>query len=128
MHYSPTASFLVALLSVSVVASPLNRRDGDYSKIHRQANPGASPRNGTQAMLRAYQKYQWGAPITTNEHISTNAASDPVNEKLATGGVSGSGSGLVAATPEQHNSEYLCPVTIGGQSLNLDIDTGSSDL
>ena len=26
------------------------------------------------------------------------------------------------------DSEYLCPVTIGGQTLNLDFDTGSSDL
>jgi hypothetical protein len=28
----------------------------------------------------------------------------------------------------QYDSEYLCPVTVGGQMLNLDFDTGSSDL
>lgn len=36
--------------------------------------------------------------------------------------------GSVSAVPQSHNSEFLCPITIGGQRLNLDIDTGSSDL
>ncbi len=36
--------------------------------------------------------------------------------------------GTVTASPEQYDSEYLCPVSIGGQTLNLDFDTGSSDL
>lgn len=29
---------------------------------------------------------------------------------------------------EQYDQSYLCPVTIGGQTLNLDFDTGSADL
>ena len=38
------------------------------------------------------------------------------------------GSGEVTATPEENESEYLSPVTIGGQKLNLNFDTGSADL
>lgn len=38
------------------------------------------------------------------------------------------GVGIVAATPEAGDVEYLAPVEIGGQTLNLDFDTGSSDL
>ena len=37
-------------------------------------------------------------------------------------------SGTVVATPEQYDTEYLAPVTIGTQSFNLDFDTGSADL
>ncbi len=38
------------------------------------------------------------------------------------------GTGVVPATPEQGDIEFLAPVVIGGQTLNLDFDTGSSDL
>ncbi|KAK5996892.1 Aspartic protease PEP3 [Cladobotryum mycophilum] len=36
--------------------------------------------------------------------------------------------GSVVATPENNDVEFLSPVNIGGQTLNLDFDTGSSDL
>lgn len=36
--------------------------------------------------------------------------------------------GIVAANPEKNDVEFLSPVSIGGQTLNLDFDTGSSDL
>lgn len=40
----------------------------------------------------------------------------------------GDESGEVVATPADNGAEYLSPVTIGGQKLNLNFDTGSSDL
>jgi aspergillopepsin I len=36
--------------------------------------------------------------------------------------------GSVTATPAAQDVEYTCPVSIGGQTLNLDFDTGSADL
>lgn len=36
--------------------------------------------------------------------------------------------GTVEAIPEENDTEYLSPVDIGGQKVNLDFDTGSSDL
>lgn len=36
--------------------------------------------------------------------------------------------GEVTATPADNGAEYLSPVTVGGQNLNLNFDTGSSDL
>ncbi|CZR64798.1 probable aspergillopepsin A precursor [Phialocephala subalpina] len=38
------------------------------------------------------------------------------------------GTGIVAATPEQGDVEYLAPISIGGQTMNMDFDSGSSDL
>ena len=36
--------------------------------------------------------------------------------------------GTGTATPTQYDSSYLVPVNVGGSTLNLDFDTGSSDL
>lgn len=38
------------------------------------------------------------------------------------------GQGSVVANPEAQDVAYLCEVNIGGQTLNLDFDTGSADL
>jgi hypothetical protein len=48
----------------------------------------------------------------------------------STGSVSAAtnSSGVVTATPEAGDVEYLAPVNIGGQTINMDFDTGSSDL
>ena len=50
------------------------------------------------------------------------------NLEVPTNVLAAAADGSVGATPEQYDAEYLCPVTIGGQTLNLDFDTGSSDL
>ncbi|KAL6719114.1 hypothetical protein ACLMJK_003351 [Lecanora helva] len=131
MYQTLPASFLLSLLLwATAFATPLVKRNGDYSKIHRQATYGTNPRNGTLAFIRTYRKYNWALPVQTNEHVSTTpdskSSSSSASGKSAV--AAGSGSGSVVATPEVHNSEYLCPVTIGGQTLNLDVDTGSSDL
>ena len=71
---------------------------------------------GPIALARVYGKYMSigaSAPAIVENAASKAAASDD---------------GTVAANPQQYDSEYLSPVTIGGQTLNLDFDTGSSDL
>lgn len=40
----------------------------------------------------------------------------------------GNKTGSVAANPEQNAALFLSPVDVGGQTLNLDFDSGSSDL
>jgi hypothetical protein len=72
-------------------------------------------RNGTAAMLKAYAKYNLKPtrkmPTAFTESLSLRRRQD----------------GSVPAIPND-GSEYLVPVTIGGEPLNLDFDTGSSDL
>lgn len=54
---------------------------------------------------------------------------NPANELVIANKKNSSGQdGEVAATPEENDTEYLAPVSIGGQKVNLDFDTGSSDL
>lgn len=55
---------------------------------------------------------------------TTTSAAATASASASTGG----GEGEVNAHPEENESEYLSPVTIGGQKLNLNFDTGSADL
>lgn len=66
--------------------------------------------------LKAYSKYGKTAPVELQKAAAGSTAS----------GASGTGS--VSANPQQYDSEYLCSVTVGQDTLNLDFDTGSSDL
>lgn len=65
--------------------------------------------SGPAQMAKVYAKYGKAAP------------KDVVAAAAANGGP-------VSTSPSQYDSEYLTPVSIGGQTLNLDFDTGSSDL
>ncbi len=128
MHHLVSSSLLFTILLASSSASPLAKRDPTaYSKIHRQVIPGSGPRSFSKVRDRACLRYNLDCQSQAREELATNTASTASpNEKLATGG--GPGSGEVTATPVNHDSEYICPIKVGGQTLNVNIDTGSSDL
>ena len=110
MHFSKlgAASALVALASATPVEySPLDKR-GVAFKLH-QSIPKPFMLSGPSSVLSTYRKYKATPP---SDVVSAAANND----------------GTVTASPETYDSEYLCPVSIGGQTLNLDFDTGSSDL
>ncbi|KAG6359953.1 hypothetical protein INS49_011007 [Diaporthe citri] len=82
-------------------------------------NRGFKGRNGTAAYLRAIAKYAHLADKDgVNKATSPSDAnsSDPLGE--------------IVGFNEENDREWLCPVKIGtpGQTLNLDLDTGSADL
>ena len=90
-----------------VAAVPVEKRGASFRLDQTVRKPFLL--SGPSAVAKTYAKY--GQPVP--DVIAAAAANND---------------GTVAADPEQYDSEYLCPVSIGGQTLNLDFDTGSSDL
>ncbi|KAI4725999.1 acid protease [Aureobasidium sp. EXF-10728] len=64
----------------------------------------------------------------TAASVSTYAPPAPAASAAAPSTNQDDETGEVVATPADNGAEYLSPVTIGGQKLNLNFDTGSSDL
>ncbi|KAL8720601.1 MAG: hypothetical protein Q9225_002565 [Loekoesia sp. 1 TL-2023] len=90
-------------------ASPVDKRATKKDFTVHQSIAKSKIRSGPAAVAATFYKY---------------GKQPPANVKAAAANNDGS----VTTTPTQYDSEYLTPVTIGGQQLNLDFDTGSSDL
>lgn len=105
---SITSILTAGTLAGLTLAKPITRAAPVKGFSIAQSVPIA-PKTGPGYLRDAYRKY--GKPVPSN--VDAAAAS---------------GQGSVSATPEQYDTEYLCPVSIGGQTLNLDFDTGSADL
>lgn len=124
--------FLVTLLAALVLAVPTPTRRRSLQKrsfkVPRQLNK-AHPTgpNGAVAMRKVFRKYNFQVKdvFTTKEGFiglskqNANSTSSAANK---------TSTGTVAALPEQNAALFLSPVNVGGQTLNLDFDSGSSDL
>ncbi|KAL1633813.1 hypothetical protein SLS56_002692 [Neofusicoccum ribis] len=120
MHSFRVFVLLVALLATVVLARPAPSKTTKTLqprsfKVPRSLNPKVKRKDGARAIRKAMRKYGI-KPVT--------AAS---NQTLAAGNSTGE-NGEVAANPEDNEALFLSPVKIGGQTLNLDFDSGSSDL
>lgn len=107
------APLLVLLPAVAhaTATSPLPEPCDDGTCFHiRQTATGQVLRNGPADVVRAYARY-------ANASAPTAVAYAAVAVQTAS----------VSAVPEQYDTEYLCPVTVGNETLNLNFDTGSSD-
>lgn len=140
--------FLAALVAAAPSSNPSIQKRGVF-KVERVRNANFQGHNGPKQLLKSLRKYRMNIPPTLMDAIKNQApaaSATSVQDKLtnslaavgnnnAAGNVSAAanttaapGTGLVTATPEQGDVEYLSPVSIGGQTLNLDFDSGSSDL
>ena len=109
-----TFLFTAALALAGVLkASPIYKRDdGDTFSIE-QVQAAVQLKNGPGQVAQTLQKYGQDVP----ENIQVAA-----NNRAASSGSD------VANPSDQYDSAYVCPVVIGGTTLQLDFDTGSSDL
>ena len=117
------ASALASIVAAAPHASISNfKRASNVTGATRFTVPQGPPKlpgqkiAGPIALARVYGKY---ASIGANAPAQVNAAASRA---------AGTNDGTVAANPEQYDQAYLEPVSVGGQTLNLDFDTGSSDL
>ena len=104
---SNTQLSVALALIASTNASPIEPRGLAFTV--QQSVAKNFIKSGPAAMAATYAKFGKQAPANVTAAAANN-------------------DGTVVASPTEYDSEYVCPVIIGGQTLNLDFDTGSSDL
>ncbi|KAK0119655.1 hypothetical protein ONS95_011092 [Cadophora gregata] len=110
---------------------------GLVDAMNAAAAANAAPVGSIADALSNSASIQIGAAPVEEKKKAQGSATRSVPGSLSTGGATagarangtaGKATGIVTATPEQGDVEYLSPVTIGGQTINMDFDSGSSDL
>lgn len=114
--------FLALLFITTAFSSPIRQKQKRSFKIPRIPQPNYKP-NGKAAYKRALFKFGFGdisfqpnGEIATRIQAATNASVDATED------------GQTAATPSQNDAQFLSPVNVGGQTLVMNFDSGSSDL
>ena len=125
------AAILTVVLAVRVIGSAIPPRDAT-SKTKPEAaiklgafsltqvrNEAFVP-HGPLALAKVYKKHGIPIPNDVRDAVARFRKTRPI--KRATGSAT--------ATPQEHDVEYLTPISIGTppQNLTVDVDTGSSDL
>ena len=118
MHHIPKALLVFLYLGAAVLAAPTKPSDA-FFKVHRRRALSPRALSGPAALNKAYGKYGWAV---------TDRSGNTAQSKVSLAAGNRSESGTVKATPEEGDAEFLSPVKIGGQTLMMNFDTGSSDL
>jgi len=144
---------LYGLLATFADASPVEKRSNIQKRGHfvvpRVPNENFKGHDGTRQLIKAYRKFSMPMPPGLLEAMAAQAANNPEPVKaesvkaeglksFATSGTNATngtnaaagapGTGLTTATPIRNDVEYVSPIKIGGQTINVDFDSGSSDL
>ncbi|KAI4259314.1 MAG: hypothetical protein L6R42_004632 [Xanthoria sp. 1 TBL-2021] len=109
-------------LSSAVLAAPTKTGKGSF-KIQRRRISARSLGGGAAELGKAYRKYGWDVPTALSDKSSTHkslALGDPKDPDDDTGNI--------PADEEEGDVSFLAPITVGGQPLMMNFDTGSSDL
>lgn len=89
----------------------------------------AASLDGPTELAKAYKKHGWSLPSKAVSRVATSNIT--FSQKAATGSApstEGTGTENIPVKVGEADTQFLSPVTIGGQEFNLNFDTGSSDL
>ncbi|KAI1128373.1 aspartic peptidase domain-containing protein [Nemania abortiva] len=111
------ASLLSAVEKQEELISKREPRRKGMGNGNANGNGVTAAANGRKGNGRGRKGKGGGAAAAGGDLAPQQAASANTN-----------GTGLVVNVPEANDVEYLSPVNIGGQVVNLDFDSGSSDL
>ena len=101
------ASALFTIVSTSPLVDKRSKVNKDCTFRQSVRKPGLQ--SGPKAYASIFAKYGKEPPAAVKAAAANN-------------------DGIEITTPTEYDSSYLTPVTIGGQTVNLNFDTGSSDL
>lgn len=133
MHSLQSFLFLL-LLGYGVFAAPTSPRaqpQGRSFKVERIKRGNSI--HGPTALRRAYRKFgivptTFGVDLSDFEPFNTTSISGTAANLLVTDAQEPEQTGAVSAQSVQNDAAFVSPVTIGGQKIVMNFDTGSADL
>ena len=140
MHVTVNQLVLAAMLLVTMAsASPMAKQEtkeestkDTFSVRQTRSKTYAARKNGPAGLRYAYDKYNMHPPTETKGKKIVGGKQKTVKQKSKASQADSSaagGVGSVTATPSDPlDDEYVSTVTVGGQKVHVDFDTGSSDL
>jgi len=114
-----TSLILALALTSTIVATPVQLEKRNTFSVE-QVERSKYLKNGPQQMAKTLRKYGKPVPANLLAAVENSAV-------YATAAANDTGSDP-AVPADQYDSLYLSPVTIGNSTVQLDFDTGSSDL
>ncbi len=118
--------FVLALFLTAVLASPVHRQSKQKRsfKVPRIQQHNYRP-NGKAAYRRALFKFGFSdISFVPNGEVATRIKAATDAQVNATDVEDGE----TSASPTQNDAQFLSPVTVGGQQLVMNFDSGSSDM
>lgn len=120
--------FTLLLITTAVLSAPtanLKRRSFEVPRV-RRANYVP---HGPAALRKAYGKFNITAAHLGFEPLDFQAVKQrPSGAVNASNSTNGTQDGSVAAVATTGDTEFVAAVTVGGQTMMMDFDTGSSDM
>ena len=106
-----------------VFGTPIHQKKKRSFKVKQVLNPNYKP-DGVKAYRRALFKFGLdGISLVPGGEVASRIKAATAAALNSTGNEDGE----TTASPTQNDAQFLSPVTVGGQQLIMNFDSGSSD-